>query len=135
MGFTVRKEDTINQCEILTKKLGIKTKTGVIDHIVERHLPLVRVLKEANNTITKLKNELFEIKTVVKKNTQAVKSFAKMCDKINGEGQMAESELITLDQITGKIYNIRGIKVMIDSDLAALQEVEKGTKSSSQKTP
>ena len=85
MGITVRNEDTINQLEKLTIALGIKTKTGVIDHIVARHLELLKDLKEAKNKISKLSNELFEIKTVVKKNTQAVKSFAKMCDKINGE--------------------------------------------------
>lgn len=37
---------------------------------------------------------------------------------------MTESELITLDQITGKIYNIRGVKVMIDRDLADLYGVK-----------
>lgn len=85
MGFTVRKEDTITQLEKLTIALGIKTKTGVIDHIVARHLELLRDLKAAGQKVSKLENELSDIKVVVRKNTQAVKSFADMCDKINGE--------------------------------------------------
>lgn len=37
---------------------------------------------------------------------------------------MTEIELVTTDQITGKIYLIRGTKVMLDWDLAALYRVE-----------
>tara|TARA_B100000614_G_C14548131_1_gene492881 strand:- start:1901 stop:2422 length:522 start_codon:yes stop_codon:yes gene_type:complete len=37
---------------------------------------------------------------------------------------MIKAELITIEQITGKIYTIRGIKVMLDRDLASLYEVE-----------
>ncbi len=37
---------------------------------------------------------------------------------------MSEAELVTTEQITGKIYFIRGLKVMIDRDLAALYGVE-----------
>ncbi len=85
MAITIRKNNTLKQLEKLTTAIEIKTKTGVIDYIVERHLPLLRDLKEAKQIINKLENELFEIKTVVGKNTQAVKAFADMCDRINGE--------------------------------------------------
>jgi len=37
---------------------------------------------------------------------------------------MAENNLVTVEQITTKIYHIRGIKVMLDRDLAMLYEVE-----------
>ncbi len=37
---------------------------------------------------------------------------------------MAENSLVTIEQITGKIYHIRGIKVMLDRDLAELYQVE-----------
>ena len=37
---------------------------------------------------------------------------------------MAEIELVTTEQITEKIYLIRGVKVMLDRDLAALYRVE-----------
>lgn len=37
---------------------------------------------------------------------------------------MTESNIVTIEQITAKIYFIRGIKVMLDRDLAALYEVE-----------
>ncbi len=37
---------------------------------------------------------------------------------------MTDSKLVTVDQIIGKIYNIRDIKVMLDRDLATLYEVE-----------
>lgn len=37
---------------------------------------------------------------------------------------MTESSLITIEQISDKIYNIRGVKVMLDSDLADLYEVQ-----------
>ncbi|WP_320039838.1 ORF6N domain-containing protein [uncultured Desulfobacter sp.] len=37
---------------------------------------------------------------------------------------MTEIELVTTDQITEKIYHIRGAKVMLDRDLASLYRVE-----------
>jgi len=37
---------------------------------------------------------------------------------------MTETELVTSEQITEKIYVIRGVKVMLDWDLAALYRVE-----------
>ena len=37
---------------------------------------------------------------------------------------MAGNDLVTIEQITAKIYFIRGAKVMLDSDLAVLYEVE-----------
>lgn len=37
---------------------------------------------------------------------------------------MAEIELVTTEQITEKIYFIRGVRVMLDRDLAALYRVE-----------
>ncbi len=37
---------------------------------------------------------------------------------------MAENNLISIKQITGKIYHIRGIKVILDRDLASLYGVE-----------
>ena len=37
---------------------------------------------------------------------------------------MAQADLIAIEQITGKIYNIRSVKVMLDRDLAELYEVE-----------
>lgn len=37
---------------------------------------------------------------------------------------MAEIELVTTEQITEKIYLIRGVQVMLDRDLAALYRVE-----------
>lgn len=37
---------------------------------------------------------------------------------------MAETNLVTIEQIATKIYYIRGIKVMLDRDLAALYGVE-----------
>ena len=37
---------------------------------------------------------------------------------------MAEVELVTTEQIREKIYLIRGVKVMLDRDLAALYRVE-----------
>ncbi|MBC2704804.1 ORF6N domain-containing protein [Desulfobacula sp.] len=37
---------------------------------------------------------------------------------------MAENNLITIEQITAKIYYIRGNKVMLDRDLSGLYEVE-----------
>jgi hypothetical protein len=37
---------------------------------------------------------------------------------------VAEIELVTTEQITEKIYLIRGVKVMLDRDLAALYRVE-----------
>lgn len=33
---------------------------------------------------------------------------------------MVENSLVTIEQITEKIYHIRGIKVMLDKDLASL---------------
>lgn len=91
MAITIRNQDTIKLCETLLnnssvrERLSSKTKAGVVDYTVGRHLDLVNNLKTANDEIRKLRNELFEIKAVVRKNTQAVKSFADMCDKINGE--------------------------------------------------
>lgn len=41
--------------------------------------------------------------------------------------KMTENTLITIDQITTKIYYIRGSKVMLDRDLAILYEVETRT--------
>lgn len=40
---------------------------------------------------------------------------------------MAETNLVTIEQIATKIYYIRGIKVMLDRDLAELYEVETRT--------
>jgi len=37
---------------------------------------------------------------------------------------MVENSLVTIEQITGKIYHIRGTKVLLDRDLAGLYEVE-----------
>jgi len=37
---------------------------------------------------------------------------------------MAETNLVTIKQIATRIYYIRGIKVMLDRDLAELYEVE-----------
>lgn len=37
---------------------------------------------------------------------------------------MSEIELVATDQITDKIYHIRGTKVMLDKDLASLYRVE-----------
>ena len=37
---------------------------------------------------------------------------------------MAQADLITIEQISGKIYNLRGVKVILDRDLAKLYEVE-----------
>jgi len=37
---------------------------------------------------------------------------------------MVENSLVTIKQITEKIYYIRGVKVMLDRDLAMLYEVE-----------
>ncbi len=37
---------------------------------------------------------------------------------------MAENNLITIESISSKIYFIRGVKVMLDRDLAVLYEVE-----------
>lgn len=37
---------------------------------------------------------------------------------------MVENSLVTIEQITEKIYHIRGIKVMLDKDLAELYGVE-----------
>ena len=37
---------------------------------------------------------------------------------------MTESNLTTIEQISGKIFTIRGIKVMLDRDLAELYQVE-----------
>jgi hypothetical protein len=37
---------------------------------------------------------------------------------------MTENIIVTIEQITGKIYNIRGAKVMLDRDLASLYGVE-----------
>ncbi len=37
---------------------------------------------------------------------------------------MTETKLVSTEQITGKIYLIRGAKVMLDRDLAALYRVE-----------
>lgn len=37
---------------------------------------------------------------------------------------MTESNLVTIEEISDKIYNIRGVKVMLDMDLAQLYEVE-----------
>jgi len=37
---------------------------------------------------------------------------------------MTESNLVTIEEISDKIYNIRGVKVILDRDLAELYEVE-----------
>jgi len=37
---------------------------------------------------------------------------------------MAENNITTIEQITGKIYHIRGTKIMLDRDLALLYGVE-----------
>ncbi len=37
---------------------------------------------------------------------------------------MTESNPVTIEEISDKIYNIRGVKVMLDMDLAQLYEVE-----------
>ena len=37
---------------------------------------------------------------------------------------MTESNLTTIEQISGKIYHLRGVKVMLDRDLATLYQVE-----------
>ena len=37
---------------------------------------------------------------------------------------MTESNLVTIEEISDKIYNIRGVKVMLDMNLAQLYEVE-----------
>ena len=37
---------------------------------------------------------------------------------------MTENNLITIEQITTKIYHVRGAKIMLDRDLAGLYEVE-----------
>ena len=37
---------------------------------------------------------------------------------------MSDSGLVTIDQISNKIYHIRGTKVMLDRDLAKLYQVE-----------
>lgn len=43
---------------------------------------------------------------------------------LKNRGKMVKNSLVTVEQITGKIYHIRGIKVMLDRDLAMLYEVE-----------
>ena len=37
---------------------------------------------------------------------------------------MVENSLVTIKQITEKIYHIRGIKIMLDKDLASLYGVQ-----------
>ncbi|MCG8619541.1 MAG: ORF6N domain-containing protein [Desulfobacterales bacterium] len=37
---------------------------------------------------------------------------------------MTETDLLPIEQITDKIYTIRGVKVMLDRDLAELYQVE-----------
>lgn len=83
MAITVRNETTLNQLEKLTKALGTKTLTGVIDQVVMEHLDLLKNLKEARKKIEVLNDELSEIKSIVRRNAQAVKAFSEMCDKIN----------------------------------------------------
>lgn len=83
MAITVRNEETLKQLEKLAKTLGIKTMTGVIDQVVMDHLDLLKNLKEAQKKIEVLNDELSEIKSVVRRNAQAVKAFSEMCDKIN----------------------------------------------------
>ncbi len=50
----------------------------------------------------------------------------KKYDTVNLEKDknMTETDLTTIEQITGKIYTIRGVKVILDRDLAELYEVE-----------
>jgi len=83
MAITVRNEETLKQLEKLAKTLGIKTMTGVIDQVVMDHPDLLKNLKEAQKKIEVLNDELSEIKSVVRRNAQAVKAFSEMCDKIN----------------------------------------------------
>jgi len=84
MAITIRKEETIERCSKLQNQLDIKTNTGVIDHVVRVHPGLLKDLKDARQKIRQLENELYEIKTVIQQNSQAVKSFAEMCERING---------------------------------------------------
>ena len=59
MAITIRNEDTLKKLEVLLKKNGHRTKTGLIDNIVDRHYPhLKSELKAAN--------ELFQIKKIVR---------------------------------------------------------------------
>ncbi len=84
MAITIRKEETIERCGKLQSQLNIRTNTGVIDHVVKVHPGLLKDLKEARQKIRQLENELYEIKSVIRHNSQAVRSFAEMCERING---------------------------------------------------
>lgn len=83
MAITIRKDATLKTLGQLEKKLNIKTKAGVIDYIVERHLGLVENLNTARERGNNLEKELFHIKRIIKQNTESVHSFARMCKKIN----------------------------------------------------
>jgi len=45
------------------------------------------------------------------------------CDLKSGD-IMVENSVVTIEQIIGKIYHIRGVKVILDRDLSGLYEVE-----------
>lgn len=85
MAITIRNEETLKKLDALLNKTGQRTKTGLIDHIVNRYPFLESELRTTRKTISSLENELFQIKKTVLGKARADENYHKLCERLATE--------------------------------------------------
>ena len=81
MAFVVRpSEEMMNDIERIMKKHGCKTKTKVIEIVLRQHVQLDSLVDHQKKEIESLKNELSDVKTILKRKAKADRDYQRLID-------------------------------------------------------
>lgn len=83
MAFTYRPDDkTQKNIDEIKKRKGIAANSKAIDYAVNRNLDLEDLVNTQEKTISKLRDELYQIKTTIKRKIQADNEFNQLIDNL-----------------------------------------------------
>lgn len=83
MAFTYRpSEKTQAELDTIKDKEGIKANTKALDYIIGWHIHLKSKVKDQEKKIRDLENELFEIKSILKRKNNADLEYQKLIDSL-----------------------------------------------------
>ena len=86
MAFTYRpNKSTEDELEEIKDRENIKTNSKALDHVISWHLNLKSKVKDQEKQIRALQNELFEIKSIIKRKNSADSEYQNLIKTLYSE--------------------------------------------------